>query len=113
MYKFFLPKQLFSSSSVFKVGVIGSGQMGTGIGIVANMVAKSNVIMIDNKNSIKNSEIFVNKWLNKELDKGKLQQTDLDGFKNRLRYSEKIEEVAECDFVIEVREGNNVGDYRE
>jgi 3-hydroxybutyryl-CoA dehydrogenase len=87
MYRLCLPKHLFSSSPVFKVGVIGSGQMGTGIGIVANMIAKSNVIMIDNKNSIKNSEIFVNKWLNKELDKGKLQQGDVEGFKNRLRYS--------------------------
>lgn len=111
MYKLCLPKHLFSSSPVFKVGVIGSGQMGTGIGIVANMIAKSNVIMIDNKNSIKNSEIFVNKWLNKELDKGKLQQGDVEGFKNRLRYSEKIEEVAGCDFVIEVREGVNIGYY--
>lgn len=92
----------FGFSKTYKVGVIGSGQMGTGIGIVANMIAKSNVTMIDNKNAIKNSEGFVTKWLNKELDKGKLKQTDVDDFKNRLKYSENISDLADCDFVIEV-----------
>jgi len=33
--------------SIRSVGVIGSGQMGTGIGIVASRVAGLNVIMID------------------------------------------------------------------
>lgn len=84
----FITKHCFSK--VKTVGVIGSGQMGTGIGIVANMVAKTNVILIDNKSALKNSELFVNKWLNKELDKKKLSETDVSEFKNRLRYAENI-----------------------
>ena len=84
-------KQCFSK--VKTVGVIGSGQMGTGIGIVANMVAKTNVILVDNKSAVKNSELFVNKWLNKELDKKKLSQEDVNEFKNRLKYAENINEV--------------------
>ena len=100
MLRLFYTKFCFSKS--LNVGVIGSGQMGTGIGIVANMVGKSNVTLIDNKNSIKNSEVFVSKWLNKELDKGKLKQVDVDEFKNRLQYSENISDIAKCDFVIEV-----------
>ena len=86
-----LTKQCFSK--VKTVGVIGSGQMGTGIGIVANMVAKTNVILVDNKSAVKNSELFVNKWLNKELDKKKLSQEDVNEFKNRLKYAENINEV--------------------
>ena len=93
---------VFFASKVKSIGVIGSGQMGTGIGIVANMVAKTNVILIDNKNAIQNSDIFVNRWLNKEQDKKKLSDSDVSDFKNRLRYSETISEVQNCDFVIEV-----------
>lgn len=63
MFSFRLTKYFFSKAK--NIGVVGSGQMGTGIGIVANMVAKNNVILIDNKSAIQKSEIFVNKWLNK------------------------------------------------
>ena len=102
MLKIFLTKHTFSKAKT--IGVIGSGQMGTGIGIVANMVAKHNVILVDNKSAIKKSEIFVDKWLNKELDKKKLAEADVKEFKHRLRYADSVGEVAKCDFVVEVRE---------
>lgn len=89
---------LFSTTK--KIGVVGSGQMGTGIGIVGNIVGKVHVIMVDNKSAINNSEIFVSKWLNKELDKKKLSDADVSEFKNRLRYTESINDVADCDFLI-------------
>jgi len=41
---FRVAKRAFSSSSAIKrVGVVGAGQMGTGIGIVAATVAKTDV----------------------------------------------------------------------
>lgn len=61
------------ANSITNFGVIGSGQMGTGIAIVANRVAKIPVIIVDsNKVALKKSEDFVNNWLNKELSKSKI-----------------------------------------
>lgn len=40
-------RSLFKFSSVKSFGVIGSGQMGTGIAIVANRVAKLPVVLYD------------------------------------------------------------------
>jgi len=55
---------LFSSVKAF--GVVGSGQMGTGIAIVANRVANLNVTIYDsNQVALKKSQEFVASWLKK------------------------------------------------
>jgi 3-hydroxybutyryl-CoA dehydrogenase len=46
-----LLKMLFKNSTIKSFGVVGSGQMGTGIAIVANRIAKLPVIIYDS-NSI-------------------------------------------------------------
>jgi len=49
-------RSLFSFASVKSFGVIGAGQMGTGIAIVANRVAKLPVLIYDsNPVSLKKS----------------------------------------------------------
>jgi 3-hydroxybutyryl-CoA dehydrogenase len=46
----------FASSTIKSIGVIGAGQMGTGIAIVASTVAKLPVILYDSNDiSLKNS----------------------------------------------------------
>ena len=54
----------FSSTNNIKhVGVIGAGQMGTGIGIVASRVAGLNVTMIDPyETSLDKSRAFTANW---------------------------------------------------
>lgn len=42
-----LQRYFYSFSKIKAVGVIGSGQMGTGIAIVANRVAKLPVVLYD------------------------------------------------------------------
>jgi 3-hydroxyacyl-CoA dehydrogenase len=52
-------KSLFSSASqnIKSFGVVGSGQMGTGIAIVANNIAKLNVTLYDsNQVALKKSQ---------------------------------------------------------
>ena len=50
-------------SSIKHVGVIGAGQMGTGIGIVASRIAGLNVTMIDPyEASLNKSRDFVANW---------------------------------------------------
>ena len=53
-------RSLFRFSTVKSFGVIGSGQMGTGIAIVANRVAKLPVTLYDsNPISLEKSKKFV------------------------------------------------------
>lgn len=53
-------------STVKSFGVVGSGQMGTGIAIVANRVAKLPVTIYDsNPVSLQKSKNFVASWLKK------------------------------------------------
>lgn len=60
-------KKSFSTHNIIKsFGVIGSGQMGTGIAIVANRIANLNVTIYDsNQVALKKSQDFVQSWLNK------------------------------------------------
>jgi len=53
---------------VKRIGVIGAGQMGTGIGIVASRHALVDVTFIDpGAESLKNSEKFIGSWCKKEI----------------------------------------------
>lgn len=63
----------FLFSAVKSFGVLGSGQMGTGIAIVANKVAKLPVAIYDsNPVSLQKSKNFVSSWLKKEVDKNRM-----------------------------------------
>lgn len=53
-----------------RIGVIGSGQMGTGIGIVSAAQAKADVVFLDpNETSLKHSQKFVDDWLERAVKK--------------------------------------------
>lgn len=66
-------RTLFKFSSVKTFGVVGSGQMGTGIAIVANRVAKLPVVIYDsNEQSLQKSEKFIKDWLFKEVSKKRI-----------------------------------------
>jgi 3-hydroxybutyryl-CoA dehydrogenase len=54
---------LFSLSKVKNFGVVGAGQMGTGIAIVANRVAGLNVTLVDNDLALKKAQDFIQKWI--------------------------------------------------
>ena len=62
-----IQRQIFRTfSSVKSFGVIGAGQMGTGIAIVASRVAKLPVVIYDsNEIALKKSEEFVKGWSKK------------------------------------------------
>jgi len=98
-------------SSVNTFGVVGSGQMGTGIAIVAARqgVAKD-VIVIDNAAAaLKNSEKFVENWVAKEKDKGRMTDEDSDKLKSVMKYCLLKDIPSTLDFVVEaVTENFNV-----
>ena len=45
--------KLFSSGTIKTIGVVGGGQMGTGIAIVSNVVAGFNVKIVDQTEVLK------------------------------------------------------------
>ena len=72
-------------SSVKHVGVIGAGQMGTGIGIVASRVAGLNVTMIDpHSSSLDKSSTFVENWCAKEIAKERMTEAESRDVLNRI-----------------------------
>lgn len=61
-----IKKSIKFFSTVKSFGVIGAGQMGTGIAIVASTVAKIPVVIYDSNDiSLKKSEQFVENWFQK------------------------------------------------
>lgn len=88
-------------STVKKVGVVGAGQMGTGIALVANRVAGLSVTLIDNETALKKSEDFIQKWVQKEREKKRLTEQEEQQMKQRFTYKKDIESLHDADFVVE------------
>lgn len=97
--------QIFRFAAVKAFGVVGSGQMGTGIAIVANRVAKLPVTIFDsNPVSLRKSKEFVNDWLKKEQGKNRITAEEISEFNTRMSFIEDINHFSEknVDFVVEV-----------
>jgi len=91
-----------------RVGVVGCGQMGTGIAIVAARHAGVEVLAMDGVHeSMQRSKVFVEKWAAKEVQKGRLSENDSALLLQRISYDaldDKLklkEQVPKLDFVIE------------
>ena len=87
--------------SVKKIGVIGAGQMGHGIGLVA---AKSgfDVILRDIKDDFVNKGLSkIEHFLDKSIDKGKISADEKKDVLSRINGTTKLEDLKNVDLVIE------------
>jgi 3-hydroxybutyryl-CoA dehydrogenase len=85
---------------VTTLGVIGGGQMGTGIGIVAANTAKLSVCIFENsQDQTLRSSSFISSWLDRKFSKGEIKSPD--EIKSRLAHSSDLSGVSACDFIIE------------
>jgi len=76
------------------VGVVGSGQMGTGIAYVVASVAEIPVTVVDGREEqLQSSESFIKQLLNKDLNKGKLNQQQVNDIKQRIHFSQDLQQV--------------------
>jgi len=98
-----------------RVGVVGAGQMGTGIAIVAARHAELEVFTLDKfDQSLERSSQFVKDWAAKETKKGRMTDADTAALVDRIRFGNlddktAMSEVPSLDFVIEaVSEDLNV-----
>lgn len=100
-------RRAFSSAAGKRVGVVGCGQMGTGIAIVAARHAGLEVLALDKfAPSIERSGQFVRDWTAKEVKKGKMSEEESKSVIDRIRFGNlddaaAMKDVANLDFVIE------------
>jgi 3-hydroxybutyryl-CoA dehydrogenase len=88
------------SRKITTLGVIGAGQMGTGIAIVGANTAKLSVKIFDHsKEQNARSVGFIDTWINRKISKGELKSGD--EIKAKISHLTDLESVSECDFIVE------------
>jgi 3-hydroxybutyryl-CoA dehydrogenase len=94
-------------SSVKRVGVVGAGQMGQGIGVVTAVHARLPVMLVDvNAESLKRAMDFIGSLLAKDVSKGKMSAEDSKAALARFSTSTNMEALADADFVVEAATEN-------
>ena len=84
-----------------KIGVVGSGQMGSGIA-QAFIGCGFNTMMVDSSTeALENGLNTINKSLKKFVAKEKISESDYSAAMSRLTTSISVEELHDCDLVIE------------
>ena len=87
-------------------GVVGAGQMGSGIAQVAAM-SGLNVIMNDiNDACVQRGMATIERFLSKSVEKGKLSQADQTAVLTRFKTSTNLQDMASADFVVEAATEN-------
>lgn len=88
-------------------GVVGAGQMGTGIALVASMNAGLNVTLMDsNKESISKSLQFMDGLLDKYIAKQKMTAEQKTQVLERINTTSNMSDFAETEFVVEAASEN-------
>jgi 3-hydroxybutyryl-CoA dehydrogenase len=87
--------------AIKKVGVLGCGLMGSGIAQVAAQAGYDVVVREVEQKFLDKGLAGIRKSLGKFVEKGKMQQSDMDACLGRLQGSTNLEDLADCDIVIE------------
>jgi 3-hydroxybutyryl-CoA dehydrogenase len=87
--------------TVKRVGIVGSGIMGSGIAEVAAKAGFEVVLRSRQQNTADRMIAGLEKSLGKQVDKGKLDAGERDIVLGRVRTCTELGELAECDLVIE------------
>jgi 3-hydroxybutyryl-CoA dehydrogenase len=87
--------------TIKRVGIVGSGTMGSGI---AEVAAKNGLEVVLRSRSQSGADGMIQgleKSLNKQVEKGKLAEADRDAALARVRGVTELKELADCDIVVE------------
>lgn len=91
-----------NAAEVKTLGVIGAGQMGLGIALVAAQRANVPVSLIDSSDkALSKGLAFADKLLAKDVSKSRITQEQADQARSLLTGSTKLEDLSSIDFVIE------------
>ncbi|GKT58809.1 3-hydroxybutyryl-CoA dehydrogenase [Colletotrichum tofieldiae] len=96
------PMVASATGGVKRLGVIGAGQMGLGIALVAAQRAQVPVTLVDaNKAALDKGLAFAEKLLAKDVSKSRITQKQADQARSLLSPATSIDELSDVDFVIE------------
>src|SRR5688572_8971562 len=84
-----------------RVGVLGAGQMGLGIAQAAARAGLDTTMAKATPGKLDAQRGKVEKQLQKDVERGKLSAADQGALLDRLRWSTRIEDLADVDLVIE------------
>jgi 3-hydroxybutyryl-CoA dehydrogenase len=88
------------------LGVLGSGQMGTGIALVSALRAKVPVLVHDRSpEQTKKGLSLVDKLLAKDVSKGRLTSDDAKDARDRITVVDSLKGLRDVDMVVEVGAG--------
>ncbi len=88
-------------SDIKKVGVLGCGLMGSGIAQVAAQAGYDTVVREVEQKFLDKGIGGIEKSLGKFVEKGKLSAADRDASMGRLKGTTSLDDLADCDIVIE------------
>jgi 3-hydroxybutyryl-CoA dehydrogenase len=86
---------------VKRVGIVGSGIMGSGIAEVAAKAGFEVTLRSRQQNTADQMMAGLEKSLGKQVDRGKLEAPERDSVLGRVRATTELAELADCDLVIE------------
>jgi len=87
--------------TVKRVGIVGSGIMGSGIAEVAAKAGIEVVLRSRKQETADKTVAGLEKSLNKQVEKGRLSEEDRDGALQRVTATSDLNELAACDLVLE------------
>ncbi|MBW0471746.1 hypothetical protein O181_011461 [Austropuccinia psidii MF-1] len=97
-----LPPIHTQTRNINTLGVIGSGQMGTGIALVAAKNARVQVLLQDQSSAAQqNSLSFIEKLLAKDVSKDRITESDAQEIKAMIRPVSDLSDFKKVDLVIE------------
>jgi 3-hydroxybutyryl-CoA dehydrogenase len=86
---------------VKKVGVLGCGLMGAGIAQICAQAGFETVVREIDQKFVDKGFGIIQKTLNKAVEKGKISQQDMDAAQGRLKGTVELEDLKDCDLIIE------------
>ena len=86
---------------MIKVGVLGSGSMGSGIAQVAATAGHDVVLVDNNPDALNNAKSKLTKIMNRLVEKGRIDEQTAEDIQGRISYETGMEAFASCGLVIE------------
>lgn len=83
------------------MGVVGAGSMGASIGHLAAQSGFEVVVVDSAARALENGRERIQGLLRRSVEKGRLSESEAEATLARMRWTEHLEEVAGCDFIVE------------
>ncbi len=96
-----------SLKNIKTIGVIGAGQMGTGIAQVVAQTGYEAIVVEPYEEMLKKSSNDIEKNLVRAHELGKIKKKDKDATIDRIRYEKDLECLADVDYVVEAAVENS------